>query len=198
MLSNKLECLSNSVSTSNPAFVPISSLASNSRDPNVTECQTSNLMAPSSLLNITAETPQAPSEQVQVTAVVPSSSETQLPCIEISATTPSPSETQVPRNEQVTSLSPGETQAPRNEQVTSLSPGKTQAPRNEQVTSLSPGETQAPCNNQVGSTVAVPSAPVKKSVKMRPGSSNTPRQAIIPFSSFLLKLSLPISGACVL
>ena len=83
------------------------------------------------------------------------------------------SETQVPRTEHLQDSamtpSPSETQAPRNEQL------------EVQATSafFSPSETQALRNDQVQLTVAVPSAPVKKSVKMRPGSLNTPRQAFI-------------------
>lgn len=81
------------------------------------------------------------------------------------------SETQVPRTEHLQDSamtpSPSETQAPRNEQVQATS------------AFFSPSETQALRNDQVQPTVAVPSAPVKKSVKMRPGSLNTPRQAFI-------------------
>jgi hypothetical protein len=51
-----------------------------------------------------------------------------------------------------------------------LSPSETQVPLNHE-------QVQEPRNNQV-LTVTVPPAPVvKKSVKMRAGSSNTPRQA---------------------
>jgi hypothetical protein len=125
-------------------------------------------------------------------------------CVQASATTPSPSETQAPRNEpiQVTS----ETQVPCTECVQASamtpSPPETQAPRNKQVqvTSaiLSSSKTQleAPHNDQVQHTVAVPSATVKKSVKMRPGSLNTSRQAFIPFSIFPLKLSPNLRGVC--
>jgi hypothetical protein len=162
MLSNNLEDLfdllnspltSNSASTSNPTLAPNPSLAlnptlaSNPWDPNVTEFQTSNFVALSSLPNITAETPQAPSI---------------VPCIkQASAMTLSPSGTQVHLNEQL--------------------------------------EVQEPCYNQFEArAVTDPPAPVvKKSVKMRVGSSNTPRQAIMPpFSIFCLKLSSYFRGLC--
>ena len=102
MLSNTLERLSNSVLASN------SSLTSNLRDPslNVTDYQSSNSMAPSSIPNITGEFPETPSKDIVLTSascgLVQVTSETQVSrneTVQASATTLSLSETKVPRNE---------------------------------------------------------------------------------------------------
>jgi hypothetical protein len=174
LLSNKIECLSNRLLIPNPTLSSINPTpASNPLDLNVAEDQTSNLLTLSYFPNIT---------QVQLAAVP-------------AAVVASP-ETQVPRTELV------QVQG----SATTLSPSKTQALCNEQVQFQvsspfpSPNETQASHNDQVQLTVAVPSAPVKKSVKMRPGSLNTARQAFIPLSisPFKLYFNIPILGACVL
>jgi hypothetical protein len=196
MLSDKIECLSGF--TSNPW------------DLNVTEYQTSNPMAPSSFPNITGEpfrlrpkifclqalhaascyetqVPRNEQVQVQDTAAIPLSSETQThhtDLVQASATIPSPSETQVLCNEQVQDSAISDTQAPRNGQFQATS------------AFLLPSETQAPRNNQVQLTVAAPLAPVKKSMKMRPGSMNTARQAFIQFSILINSQYSNIRGLC--
>ena len=78
MLSHMLEHLTNSVLASN------SSLTSNLRDPslNVTDYQSSNSMAPSSIPNITGEFPETPSKDIVLTSascgLVQVTSETQV------------------------------------------------------------------------------------------------------------------------
>ena len=97
MPSNKLDGLSNpslaadSVFALNPSSSP--TLASNPWDPDITE---SNLMA-FNALPLCSQTQISCNEEVRATAVVPSSSETQVPrieCVQVSTTTLLPSETQ--------------------------------------------------------------------------------------------------------